>query len=68
MWVYACPQFDTQTAQCPDGQWIEIEEPGQALISMLPTVEDANMVGSALFVCVAILAIYRDLLSPRNEE
>jgi hypothetical protein len=67
MWVYACPQFDAQAMQCPAGQWIEIQEPGQALTDMLPTVQDANTVGSALFVCVAILAIYRDLLSPSEE-
>lgn len=68
MWVYACPEFDQTTMQCASGQWVEIPDSGEAWTAMLPTMEQANAVGIAMFTSLIVLVAFRDLLIPTKEE
>jgi hypothetical protein len=68
MWVYACPEFDAQTMQCPAGHWVEISDAATTWTAMLPTLEQANAVGIAMFTSLIVLVAFRDLLIPSKEE
>lgn len=68
MWVYGCPQFDESAMQCDGAQWVEVPDPGASWTAMLPTLEQANAVGIAMFTSLIVMVAIRDLLIPSKEE
>lgn len=60
--IYQCIEWVEATQQCAAAAWIE--QP--SVLDVLPTLEQANSVGGAMFLSLAALAAMSLLMPPRG--
>lgn len=60
--VYECVQWNEATQSCDVAAWVE----RVSIVGMLPTVEQAQLVGSWIFGSLVLLASMSLLFPPRS--
>lgn len=62
--ILTCVTYDESAKQCTHEVWVEESD----WTHYLPTVEQANVVGAAMFVSVMTVAVAKRLLFPPAER
>lgn len=64
MRVLTCTDYDETAQQCVTEAWVEQVSP---FMAAMPTIEQANEVGAAIFTSLLFLAVVKHLTKPPRE-